>query len=385
MKKYFAQFLTAICVILWLGTSFGPAAVFAHDGDMHDLGTLGGKNSNAFGMNDLGQVVGESETRRGGASEIHAFLWTPSGRDGVKGNPRMKDLGTLGGVESRGTDINNFGQTVGFSTTEDGEVHAVLWNFYGASLTDLGTLGGSWSEAGAINDAGQVVGVSETETGSLHAFLWTPKFFGASQGTMVDLGSLDGLDSYGASINNAGQVAGILAAPVENPGEEPSGFRAFLWSPTEPHGSEGTMIDLGDLGGSNAIASGINRYGQIAGASETPEGFIHAFLWMPDQIRGMEGTMQDLGTLGGPDSFGYAINDQGQVAGDGSIASDPEIFHAWLWTRDGRGGVPGNRPMRDLGTLGGANSITHAINNWGMVCGASEIRNGAFHAYLWVP
>jgi uncharacterized membrane protein len=37
---------------------------------MIDLGTLGGKGSNAFGVNDLGQVVGESETRR-----IGDFVW----------------------------------------------------------------------------------------------------------------------------------------------------------------------------------------------------------------------------------------------------------------------------------------------------------------------
>ena len=45
---------------------------------MHDLGTLGGKTSEAFGINDIGQVVG-----RAGTSDDdwigHAFLWEAGG------------------------------------------------------------------------------------------------------------------------------------------------------------------------------------------------------------------------------------------------------------------------------------------------------------------
>ncbi len=52
---------------------------------MTDLGTLGGSNSLAYGVNLAGQVVGYSETAAG---EQHAFLWTK----GV-----MTDLGLLGG------------------------------------------------------------------------------------------------------------------------------------------------------------------------------------------------------------------------------------------------------------------------------------------------
>ena len=40
---------------------------------MKPLGTLGGKNSRAFAINNAGQIVGESETATG---EVHATLWT---------------------------------------------------------------------------------------------------------------------------------------------------------------------------------------------------------------------------------------------------------------------------------------------------------------------
>jgi probable HAF family extracellular repeat protein len=80
-------------------------------------------------------------------------------------------LGTLGGNNSVARGINETGQIVGWSHTSDGDWHAFLWQ-NGEGMQDLGTLGGNNSEAFGINEAGQIVGVSHISISSdeFHAF-----------------------------------------------------------------------------------------------------------------------------------------------------------------------------------------------------------------------
>jgi probable HAF family extracellular repeat protein len=88
---------------------------------MHDLGTLGGRQSAAYAINDSGQTTGWSDLA--GDLTHHAFLYTGTpGSSGV-----MHDLGTLGGTISRVYAINARGQVLGVSTTEAGEFHAFLY------------------------------------------------------------------------------------------------------------------------------------------------------------------------------------------------------------------------------------------------------------------
>ena len=61
----------------------------------------------------------------------HAFLWE---------NGTMIDLGTFGGTHSNARGINNYGQIVGDSNTACGARHAFLWE--NGTMSDLGTLGG---------------------------------------------------------------------------------------------------------------------------------------------------------------------------------------------------------------------------------------------------
>jgi probable HAF family extracellular repeat protein len=153
---------------------------------------LGGAGSQAYAINDLGQIVGAAYLT--GNSTRHAFLFNGAA---------LTDLGTLGGAESVAFGINNAGQIVGASqATVNGPDHAFLYS--GWSMTDLGTLGGPASQADAINRGGLVVGWAQTFTGEQHAFLW-------NSGKMVDLNSLVTLEQgavliEATAINDAGQI-----------------------------------------------------------------------------------------------------------------------------------------------------------------------------------
>ncbi|HWQ55181.1 MAG TPA: hypothetical protein VN442_15955 [Bryobacteraceae bacterium] len=140
------------------------ASAFLWDkGTVIDLGSLGGVFTEATGINDRGQVVGGSTDAAG---VQHGFLW----ENGV-----MTDLGTMGG-HSYATAINNQGQVVGEYFGSDFRLHAFVWDR--GTVTDLGALAGFYSSAAAINEKGQVVGYSSvgpTTVTPSHAVLWDPQ------------------------------------------------------------------------------------------------------------------------------------------------------------------------------------------------------------------
>ncbi len=95
------------------------------DGVMTALGTLGGTESTATGINDSGVVCGWSA--KSDTIDRHAFRYS----EGV-----MTGLSTLGGDESIGLGINGAGTIVGWSDL----VHATNHPFkdVAGTMTDLG-------------------------------------------------------------------------------------------------------------------------------------------------------------------------------------------------------------------------------------------------------
>ncbi len=115
------------------------------DGVATDLGTLGGPDAGAYGVNDFDQVVGRSERPEAG-NIFHAFFWE-------KG--KMIDLGKIGGFfSSWACAINNSGQVIG--------VPAFLYHADTGmqTLLDLLPPDTEWSglDPRDINNVGQIVG-----------------------------------------------------------------------------------------------------------------------------------------------------------------------------------------------------------------------------------
>ena len=288
-------------VVGWSRTSGGNTHAFITGSDgtgIKDLGTLGGSDSWAYGINAAGQVVGRSLIT--GDKAYHAFITGPNGVG-------MTDLGTLGGSTSWAYGINTAGQAVGISLTSgDKSFRAFTTDAKGGNMTDLGTLGGDYSAAHGINSAGQVVGDSFTNSGAQHAFIT-----GANGAGMTDLGTLGG-DTFAYGVNDTGQAIGQ------------SNSHAFI-SGTNGMG----LTDLGTLGGIESVAYGVNNAGQVVGAAQIPlmpkesVSDFHAF------ATGTDGSsMTDLNSLanlpGDPLTESYGINNLGQVIAGGFIAAVPE-------------------------------------------------------------
>ena len=221
---------------------------------MTDLGTLGGSETYAFGINAAGRVVGYSSTTNG---DSHAYI---TGADGAG----MTDLGTLGGGFSSALGINGAGQVVGFSDTADGARHAFITGANGAGMTDLGTLGGDFSFAKAINDAGQAVGDSffDGASGTTHPFITGANGVGMTDlNTLVDLPDGVVLTEAGG-INNTGQLVATAAVIPE-----PATYALMLAG----------LALLGPDGGSEAAgASGRSRARPLAARRSGISGALSA-------------------------------------------------------------------------------------------------------------
>ncbi len=280
------------------GTSYVTTEYHAflyNNSAMSDLGALWeGTNhfSNAFGINNLGQVIG--------ASSGNACLFS---------NGQIVNLSNLPGFSAHvAYDINDSGQIVG--TTDNGYAYM----YQDGTMTIIGTLPGSFrSDANAVNSSGQVVGTATYYNNTWHAFLY-------DNGQMQDLGTLEGMSwSQAIDINAQGQVVGAsgnVDAPVWS--------HAFLYS-------NGQMIDLGTLPGYSyeGEGCGVNNQGQVVGKSVRSSDYAsHGFLYR-------DGIMTDLNTLIESDAGwtieeATAINNAGWIVGSGINPMGQR--HAYLLT-----------------------------------------------------
>jgi probable HAF family extracellular repeat protein len=346
------RFLTSqIQALMWGATlvALAPSLRAAVSFSITDLGTLGGATSSAAGINNLGDVVGTSDTTGHDAVQPltplgHAFLYHNGVMTDVDGSLR----------QSNGAAINDNGQIVGYNQFANGYVglpvktingtftnlptfgfdgfassinnngdiaatldttrfyldHAVI--YHGNQIQDInGSSSNSISRS--INDVGQVAGDAGGQ-----AFLY-------SNGSMHLLGLLPGFSStYAKSVNNVGQVVGY--AENFNFSNFTATDRAVLFD-TDNLGNVTQRVDIGTLGGANSVAAGINLGGWIVGNSTTTLGAQHAFLYSSNEMTDLNSLIPNSGwTL----TAANGVNGAGQIVGSGTNSKGQA--HAFLLT-----------------------------------------------------
>ena len=257
----------------------------------------------------------------------------------------------LGTNASFATGINASGQVSGYSISDTKTARA--WRYTpSVGLVDLGSFGGAANRALSINNAGQVIGYSTDTNGLAHGFVF-------NTGLLTNFGwPVSGAAVFPQHINNAGKVAGYSTDTNGNDS-------AFLFSPPNTYSNLGLIANAALP--AEAAAYGLNDLGIVVGIGTGSNNFNRAFR------SNTNGTLEELGTLGGDESWAYAINNSNQICGSASFVTGDS--HAFIFS-DATG-------MNDLLTLGGYTATAFALDNAGNAVGSAEIVNRTLHATLW--
>jgi uncharacterized membrane protein len=227
------------------------------------------------------------------------------------------------------------------------------------AYTPIGPSTGSF--AFGVNDAGQVAGGLGTHLQINRAFVWTPSSPRASAGTLTDIGTLGGTGAYATGINNTGWVVGGTS-DVSGAG------RPFLWT------AAGGLRDFG-LPPEVDAARDINDAGQVVGTMASSVARWTASVAADGSAQAS--ALEELGALPGAtgSTIAFAINAAGQAVGWSVVGSN----HAVLWTRVATGWI-----VEDLGMPAGAvGAVARDINDAGLVVGYSRPSQGCPSAVVW--
>ena len=201
------------------------------------LDVPGALNTYLYGVNDVGQVVGNYNTL---SSPDVAVLLQPNGSYVTLDYPDVDEQW------SSGRDINNAGVIVGFYSLGGWPVHGFLRTAEGVFAT-IEYPGAAETIPNGINDSGEIVGEYTPSNGP------TRGFYRDAAGAYFSFELPGATNTRPEKINNAGVIAGVY----DRAGGGGGGFVGTM--------ATGFVDVL--VGGVNVLALGINDAGDIVGSA----------------------------------------------------------------------------------------------------------------------
>ncbi|VAW88932.1 hypothetical protein MNBD_GAMMA17-1943, partial [hydrothermal vent metagenome] len=264
--------------------------------------------SRALAISNHGQVGGSINVNRAAVDGYfeRSTSWWPDRTGDYDEGDRARPLSNYTPSQSQIEDINGQSNVVGTGITpggggpQDALVHGLV-NINGDQ--DYIGIQYQWSRAHALNENNLVTGAviwndtddySSGAPRSLKAYTWLSGELNVVQDGITDSAHV----SEGFDVNDSGLVVGLMGWD--------SNIRAFKWA--SPNGS---LDDLGTLGGAQSVARSVNNAGTIVGWANVSDGAKHAFIYE-------NGTMYDLNDyVSGDPGFvivdAYSINEIGQI------------------------------------------------------------------------
>jgi probable HAF family extracellular repeat protein len=246
-------------------------------GQLTDLGTLGGPNSAAYGINNLGDVVGTSNANPGDFNSTQAFIYTSGQMSAIQFGSGISDGTTAYGINDSRLIVGG-GEGAWTAQSCGG------CGYYLGSYDQIGLFGSMGGNYYGVNDSGQKTGQNGITV------IADSNYFS----NVLPNGS-------GNAINSAGQVAGTAFNGASG--------GPFLYTPSTTFGDNNAVLALAGEGG----AQGINSAGQVVGYVNSGA-FLYdgtAVINLNDFVAGSDFTY--LATASG-------INDSGWIVGSGTTA-----------------------------------------------------------------
>jgi probable HAF family extracellular repeat protein len=278
-----------LCILPILALAIVTVGAAADSFTFTTLDVPGYIDTEAYGINNLGQIVGGT----GAYPNTVGFLLSG-------GN--YSTFSVPGAYLTQANGINDSGQIVGYDKSS-ANTYSLGFLLSSGSYTTLDVSGDFLSGSNGINDSGVVVGDFLTNysfgyTGTYHGYSYSGGTY--TQIDDPDVGPRDppviGTTATNAEgINNEGEIVGAYSGTPSNPGN------GFLLA-------DGVFTTIDVPGAPTTQANGINDAGQIVGTYYDSSGVAHGFLYSG-------GVFMTIDIAGAENTYLQGINDSDQIVG----------------------------------------------------------------------